>query len=939
MNKKQNTDLDVISGIDEAIIDKQTEKRYRLMMRKRRPKWIIPSSLAAAIVIAVMVPIFVLLFAKQVPIYEGMSVLSENEALAKIEDGASVIYLSNEENSHSPIYSMLANENGSNGNHYGHDKKPVKDIVDEDGSLSVEASPLLAYYTNPGQDIYIYVHISNPDSFEILSFTLNGQKYSSYMFEEGSDLETLILKVNVGDAEGVVDYTIDAIKYVDGTKIKDVIMRGDRTASVGIYSEEKQPEAKVTDEFIGINDISFKVDIIDKLDLISRCGGKAYAVLCDDEEMVSYKELELEKNNEIKFDGLETDTLYRYCIAAYYDSLDGRGSKLYVLHEKEFTTQSVVAVENVNFWQEGISFGLAFSELYESKKLSSMTLYHGEKKVKEFDVDGDLTSAIFEATGLLSDNEYRLVLKYENQGATETVEYTFKTKAKAEPKFSINDMVSDTYSINGEYVMTDVDGTLLSYSVKLFKGDELIKESSEKKIAFDSLDYYTDYTVKITYTFDVNDGKGEQEKTVEKVINTAPYVDIKQIEVKNTATVLSGEYIFVVATLENPLGVTVKTATINGTEYQANGASSGNMLLIDIKNEGQLAIGEVSLSIERLCVTIGGNDYTIDMTTACSDTVSIYSRLTILNAEIVNKDLEAFDWISMTVNDDETKRFILITLDGAKSNDIKTIYVSGSGEEGGSELSVNFGDAELVDDTRILVPLQDMVYFDRLGISTFTMTVNCENPNGGSYEVAWELSGIYVVQDVKYISTAEEFINCPRDVYAELICDLDFSGISGFEGKSFRGVFNGNGYAIKNVSFMGDYSGKDIGIFTGFYGFLRNLNVENLFMYISGCRNGAALIAQGDPQAFFGNSKVENCTIDKSCVISMSNAGSHSIFCSGTNHIEFINCINYANVNLEHPYFYEIFGFIGGDSYFTDCYNYGTVTSNGEIVYDPNAQE
>ena len=131
-------DFDVISGIDEEIIDKQTEKRYRLMTRKRRPKWIIPSSLAAAILIAVMVPIFVLLFAKQVPIYEGMSVLSENEALAKIEEGAGVIHLTNEEKRPSPIYSMLANDmgnNGNNGNHYGHDKKPVKDIVDEEDSL------------------------------------------------------------------------------------------------------------------------------------------------------------------------------------------------------------------------------------------------------------------------------------------------------------------------------------------------------------------------------------------------------------------------------------------------------------------------------------------------------------------------------------------------------------------------------------------------------------------------------------------------------------------------------------------------------------------------------------------------------------------------------------------------------------------------------------
>ena len=34
------------------------------------------------------------------------------------------------------------------------------------------------------------------------------------MFEEGSDMETIVLKYNVGDTAGIVEYTIDAIKYI-----------------------------------------------------------------------------------------------------------------------------------------------------------------------------------------------------------------------------------------------------------------------------------------------------------------------------------------------------------------------------------------------------------------------------------------------------------------------------------------------------------------------------------------------------------------------------------------------------------------------------------------------------------------------------------------------------------------------------------------------------
>ena len=98
-----------------------------------------------------------------------------------------------------------------------------------ESTLQVISSADKIYYADKNQDIYITIKLSNPDSYEIMSFTLNGNKYSSYMFEQGSDMENLILKHNVGNAAGIVDYTIDAIKYIDGTDIKDVIMDGDKT--------------------------------------------------------------------------------------------------------------------------------------------------------------------------------------------------------------------------------------------------------------------------------------------------------------------------------------------------------------------------------------------------------------------------------------------------------------------------------------------------------------------------------------------------------------------------------------------------------------------------------------------------------------------------------------------------------------------------------------
>ena len=69
------------------------------------------------------------------------------------------------------------------------------------------------------------------------------------MFEAGSDLETLILKYNVGDTIGMQSYTIDAIKYVDGESIKDVRMEGDKTVSVLVGSSNQT--VNFNEQFVG----------------------------------------------------------------------------------------------------------------------------------------------------------------------------------------------------------------------------------------------------------------------------------------------------------------------------------------------------------------------------------------------------------------------------------------------------------------------------------------------------------------------------------------------------------------------------------------------------------------------------------------------------------------------------------------------------------------
>ena len=166
----------------------------------------------------------------KVPVYLGMTVSDTPEItnVAELTDNNSSHTFNFASNNgalrFNNTFLTLVNNNG--GVTFGENKNTAVSIV--------FGKP---YYAMKNEEVYIHIHLDNPAEYEILSFTLNGKKYSSNMFERGSDLHTIVLKYNVGDANGVQEYSIDAIKYVDGDRIKDVRMDGDKTVQVWLNDD------------------------------------------------------------------------------------------------------------------------------------------------------------------------------------------------------------------------------------------------------------------------------------------------------------------------------------------------------------------------------------------------------------------------------------------------------------------------------------------------------------------------------------------------------------------------------------------------------------------------------------------------------------------------------------------------------------------------------
>jgi len=111
---------------------------------------------------------------KTIPVYQGM-VVSKDLSLTSLS-----FHFSGEIDQEDPF-----------GNFDG-------ETIDDEISnlLSLNSFEFADYYVKTNEDFFITVKLHNPDSYEILSFTLNGVKYQSYQFQDGSDSENLILKAN-----------------------------------------------------------------------------------------------------------------------------------------------------------------------------------------------------------------------------------------------------------------------------------------------------------------------------------------------------------------------------------------------------------------------------------------------------------------------------------------------------------------------------------------------------------------------------------------------------------------------------------------------------------------------------------------------------------------------------------------------------------------------
>lgn len=692
---------------------------------------------------------------KQVPVYKGMTI------------------------SRSFATSSTATAAEDNGNHYGHfkgDHDNRNDEVDQNkpfedpnapsienkanSTLDVVGSAESIYYADKNQNVFITIKLSNPDSYEILSFTLNGKKYSNYMFENGSDMENLVLKVNVGDVGGIVEYTIDAIKYVDGTEIKDVRMDGDRTVKAGVRASD-QTYVNVTNEQKTMTSISFDAQVVDLYSLIEKSGGYAKAVLYDGVNMLT-KDIKVGEKTNIVFDNLTPNTVYQYGVVAFYDNLSGNGAKLNTLYKKAVYTDTIVLFKDVQVGKESIEWGFLWNESFANKQMSAIALWQNGAKVQ--DVDTTATRL----DGLKSNNKYTLKATYKNlQNQDETIAIEFVTYAKAVPTVEIANVQSTQTQVSFELNITDTDNVGAITKIELLHGDdEPIVASDLTDCSFANLKSGNIYTIYVEFVYDLNDNKGSITDKVEKEIAT-DIGEIKLIDAQFTSDecVLIGNKVdFKVAFCLDSIA-TLEGVSVNGqvfqevtNRYSCKGSINANQ------------IGNVPIVVDRIVYRIGD---TVKSRTVNIDTNLTYQCLDTLNGvKIAPLTSSNYGYIG---------EGLLLTFDNPNGYKINMINEN--------------NDFVMLGNNKVFVKCNS--------VTSISYGYNQDKSITQAFDYKTTLVGD--VKQVKHIRTADDFLNIAKEEVATYyILDNDINiGASVTLYKTItQCVIDGRGHSINGLNYV-----------------------------------------------------------------------------------------------------------------------------------------
>ena len=935
MKKREEIIVDALSQIDDEIIERNTEKRLRLIAHPRIKRSIIYSVTAMVACFAVILSVVIGLLGGgtpspvitpgQIPVYQGMTV--------------------------SDTYSPMLTASRTH-NKLLAPKPPHKDDIktDEEVNNSVLAaeSKEELYYATVGQDVYITVHINNPDQYEILSFTLNGKTYSSYMFEEGSDMESLVLKVNVGNTTGIKEYTIDAIKYVDGTEIKDVRMDGDRTIAISI-GDGSAPGATVqaTVEYYRI---TLAVGISDTGKLVEYYGNNVFAALSDENgEVVKLIRINGTEGS-VTFDSLEQGTTYAYSIFAVYKAETDAEPDIHVLAEGVVSTVSGINSLGAAWQADSSSFTVTLDPGNDAI-INSVLILDGESTALTLDIATLLATGSLNipVSDLLYNHTYSLVVSYTLDGERYTEAVPLTTPALTAPTVTITDIAVTENSMTVSVSVSDPDGVAkkLNLAVGGNQVYEYIYTATDRELTFtipvSGLNDATIYRVTASVSYNLFDGAGTKWTSANATEKTHAMVTATNMLLRNMESVYVGGKFILQINLNNENRDIITHVVINGKTYAVASTSTATMLNVEVDTTDWSG-GTHTLTLEALI--------TGEREIPCENTLTVTAQLLVKFA-FVGVSFVGEDYTEKVCYDYGETIYVIVTLEGGEGATV-TSAVGRSSLNGYKDLTLQ-GFVKL-DDNHYRIPLS--VFGNYTGKNSVGVYLTGLTYVKDSQSVTLSVDcGVTTVSilpqisdNVVYIYDADDLKNVDDGYHYILANDIDLGGAN-WTPVVFRGTLDGNGFAIKNLTCVGDensttgfvrettWSGgcrMTAGLFSTSDGTIYNLRFEGIYVNIN-----HKFSKDGDSASFelFGSGThiIFNCVIDSTSSITVTNTNIASdysgyvveLFCGK----RITHCASFANISMAINGYPDAWIKAFDADEITDCIMGGNIVLTGSEYY------
>ncbi|MGM9972097.1 MAG: hypothetical protein ACI35W_06790 [Anaeroplasmataceae bacterium] len=391
--------------------------------------------------------------------------------------------------------------------------------------LIIEAIDL-DYYVYPASNMEVVIHIYNPSQYEILSFTINDIKYQSYEFKEGSNSNTIIIDILSPENGGVYNYTIDKIKYIDETTIKDVDMSmGNKTINFGV-TYDNDPIITYIEEDISYDSYSLFTVVKDDYNIINPLIGVRAYLFDENDNYIKYVKIQ---DGRAILDDLNYGTNYKCRILTVYDKLDGSGYKTVKLYEKEFVTLSPIDIDYTKIGYDNITFEI--NKQYNDINIDSIELIDNDKR--EVINSNSINS-------LISNHSYSLEVSYTYNNKNYKYVDTFKTLEYDDPRIEYFNVIIDKNNVTFENQTT---GQIITNKyVNIYSNLELVLTTNiDNNVA---LLTNKNYTFELVCEYDKQDGFGIKQikKEINKDINilATPQININYSIENDT---LSGELI------------------------------------------------------------------------------------------------------------------------------------------------------------------------------------------------------------------------------------------------------------------------------------------------------------------------------------------------------------------------------------------------------------